>query len=360
MLAQRTSLTGPARLQTPRRTPWRRRPPAVLLALSSLPAGAGLTGCVSTQVRQAETRPATRCAITGTVVLVEPDIELVRARRRRHAGAAQGVDRNRAPRIPARPRAKCSGARASSLRPDFDLPKDAGPENRLRQLLLLNQAVSISILNYGRPGSALATSTASSTGRLGPGVAALREATGADYALFTYVRDSYTSGGRAAMRVIGFLLLGGDIGGGMQIGLASLVDLRTGQVVWYNLLLDQTGDLRDPAGARETAGDLLEGHPPMRRRGDGAALTGWLARRWRSRSPACAVAGAVSPTTRPAPRRSRAPTKPSSGTRWSARKRELPRSPHARARSGAERLRARRSPCKVVRRLLQGPARLHR
>ena len=88
---------------------------------------------------------------------------------------------------------------------------------------------------------------------------ALRDATGADYALFTYVRDSYTSGGRVAMRVIGFVLLGGDIGGGYQIGLASLVDLRTGLVVWHNLLIDQTGDLRDETGARETADDLLKG-----------------------------------------------------------------------------------------------------
>jgi hypothetical protein len=41
------------------------------------------------------------------------------------------------------------------------------------------------------------------------------------------------------------------------MGLASLVDLRTGQVIWHNLLVDQTGDLRDQAGARETADDLL-------------------------------------------------------------------------------------------------------
>lgn len=94
---------------------------------------------------------------------------------------------------------------------------------------------------------------------LGPGVAALREATGADYGLFTYIRDSYASGGRNAMRVAGLLLLGGDIGGGMQIGVASLVDLRTGQVVWHNLLVDQAGDLRNLAGARDTAGGLLKG-----------------------------------------------------------------------------------------------------
>jgi hypothetical protein len=89
----------------------------------------------------------------------------------------------------------------------------------------------------------------------------LHDATGADYALFTYIRDSYTGSGRAAMRVIGALLLGGDIGGGVQVGIASLVDLRTGQVVWFNLLIAETGDLRDEAGARATVASLLKDVP---------------------------------------------------------------------------------------------------
>jgi len=151
------------------------------------------------------------------------------------------------------------GTQGIVLRPDFYLPADAGPDNRLRQLQLLNQAVSMSILEYGGRGSRLRSKHGKFDWSLGPGVAELRQATGADYALFTYIRDSYTSGGRVAMRLIGLVLLGGDIGGGVQIGLASLVDLRTGQVVWHNLLIDQAGDLRDPAGARETAGDLLRG-----------------------------------------------------------------------------------------------------
>ena len=50
--------------------------------------------------------------------------------------------------------------------------------------------------------------------------------------------------------VAALLLLGGDIGGGRQIGVTTLVDLRTGQVVWFNYLARQTGDLRDEAGAR--------------------------------------------------------------------------------------------------------------
>lgn len=218
-----------------------------------------LSGCVSTQVRTAEDPAGKPLRIDGSVVLVEPDIELY------ELGAGGMTEPRKAWTETAR-RLYPQAARdllqvqGITLRPDFALPVDAGPENRLRQLQLLNQAVSISILQYARStGGPLRNKHGKFDWTLGPGVAELRAATGADYALFTYVRDSYTSGGRAAMRVIGFLLLGGDIGGGVQVGLASLVDLRTGQVVWHNLLLDQTGDLRDPVGARETAGDLLKG-----------------------------------------------------------------------------------------------------
>jgi hypothetical protein len=145
--------------------------------------------------------------------------------------------------------------------PPLVLPADAGPEDPLRQLVLLNHAVSLSILRYAHPPGPgeLRHKRGRFDWSLGPGAQALQRATGADYGLFTYIRDSYTSSGRAAMRAIGFLLLGGDIGGGVQLGVASLVDLRTGQVVWHNVLVDQAGDLRDPQGARATADKLLRG-----------------------------------------------------------------------------------------------------
>ena len=257
MLAQRTSVAGPTLPESMGFLPHRGAIFRFVLLLAALFAMATLTGCVSTQVRQAEDATGNPLPVTGTVVLVEPDIEL-------YAIGAGGMQEPRREWTEAALREfpnaarEMLGSQGILLRENFYLPKDAGPEHPIRQLMLLNQAVSISILNYGRPGS-LRNKHDRFDWTLGPGVSALREATGADYALFTYIRDSYTSGGRAAMRVIGFLLLGGDIGGGVQVGLASLVDLRTGQVVWHNLLMDQTGDLRDPAGARETAGDLLKG-----------------------------------------------------------------------------------------------------
>lgn len=227
----------------------------MLLALLCL---AMLAACTSTQVRTARDDTGQRIGIQGSVVLVEPDIELYEVL----AGGAQEPRQawtEDARRLYPQAAKAVLQQQGIAMQPDFRLPVAA--EDPLRQLYLLNQAVSISIVQY---------STRSGTGQLrnkhgdfdwtlGPGVAALRQATGADYALFTYIRDSYTSSGRAAMRIVGFVLLGGDIGGGMQIGLASLVDLRTGQVVWHNLLFDQTGDLRDPSGARETADDLLRG-----------------------------------------------------------------------------------------------------
>ena len=250
MLTQRPFQTGPSPCPASLRAPWL----LVLVALSL----ALLQGCVSTQVRTAQDPAGKPLAISGSVVLVEPDIEL-------YAIGVGGMQEPRkawtesARQLYPQAARELLQAQGIALRPDFSLPVDTGPDNRLRQLQLLNQAVSMSILNYAGPNSALRNKHGKFDWSLGSGVAELRQATGADYALFTYIRDSYTSGGRAAMRVISLLLLGGDIGGGVQIGLASLVDLRTGQVVWHNLLLDQAGDLRDPAGARETVGDLLKG-----------------------------------------------------------------------------------------------------
>lgn len=252
MLAQRPSPTPPP--QAPRRLS------RGLAGLALAAALALLAGCASTQVRTARDAGGRPLAVAGTVVLVEPDIELSELGAGGMAEPRQ--EWSRAARLLYPQAARETLARQGiALTGDYVLPADAGPDDRRRQLVLLGQAVSMSILQYGRGGGpgTLRNKHGRFDWTLGPGVEVLRQATGADYGLFTYVRDSYASGGRQAMRIAGLLLLGGDIGGGMQVGVASLVDLRTGQVVWHNLLLDQTGDLRNLAGARETADDLLKG-----------------------------------------------------------------------------------------------------
>ncbi len=69
-------------------------------------------------------------------------------------------------------------------------------------------------------------------------------ATPPTHALFVYVRDSYASAERKAM-MIGMAILGVGIQGGSQIGYASLVDLSTGRVVWFNHIARASGDLRE-------------------------------------------------------------------------------------------------------------------
>jgi NAD(P)H-hydrate repair Nnr-like enzyme with NAD(P)H-hydrate epimerase domain len=93
---------------------------------------------------------------------------------------------------------------------------------------------------------------------LGPGVAVVRDKTGADYALFTYIRDSYASADRKAAMVIG-ALFGIGTPGGVQYGFISLVDLRTGQIVWANQVIRPTGDLRTSGPAQETIDVMLTG-----------------------------------------------------------------------------------------------------
>lgn len=219
-----------------------------------------LSGCASTSVRTVRDASGKPQAISGSVVLIEPDIELSELMAGGMSEPRKEWTRSARLLYPQAAR-ELLARQGIGMVPDYTLPADVGPEDPRRQLTLLSQAVSMSILQFSRNmgQGPLRNKHGKFDWTLGPGVAALREATGADYGLFTYVRDSYASGGRTAMRVAGMLLLGGDIGGGMQIGVASLVDLRTGQVVWHNLLVDQAGDLRTLAGARGTATDLLKG-----------------------------------------------------------------------------------------------------
>ena len=99
---------------------------------------------------------------------------------------------------------------------------------------------------------------------MGPeAVKPLKDKTGADYALFTWVRDSYASNERKAV-MIGMALLGSITLGGYQMAYASLLDLNTGRVVWFNDLQRMTGDLRDESSAKETVEALLKDFPVLR------------------------------------------------------------------------------------------------
>lgn len=89
----------------------------------------------------------------------------------------------------------------------------------------------------------------------------IQASTGARYALFVWMRDSYASAERKAA-MVAMALFGIGLGGGVQVGYASLVDLESGRVLWFNRLLRGTGDLREPKAAAESIDSLLANFPP--------------------------------------------------------------------------------------------------
>lgn len=134
-------------------------------------------------------------------------------------------------------------------------------ESREIQLVKLHGAVGAAIvLHKFRPELALPTKAEKFDWSLGPDAQVLGQTYNADYALFVFIRDSYTSAGRA-VAILLMAVLGVGIPGGQQVGYASLVDLRTGEIVWFNLLRRAAGDLREPEPAMESVNILLENFP---------------------------------------------------------------------------------------------------
>jgi hypothetical protein len=104
---------------------------------------------------------------------------------------------------------------------------------------------------------------------LGQDAIRLGQATGYDYALFLTAEDSFADTGRVALQVLGIAgcfigFCAPNVGGGGQAAYASLVDLRTGEVVWFNVLQAGTqiagvkmGDIRSEQGAAQMVERLL-------------------------------------------------------------------------------------------------------
>ena len=137
--------------------------------------------------------------------------------------------------------------------------KDA---DELAEINTLHAAVAraISMHHFGTSSFNLPTKQGKLDWSLGDAVRAIKQKTGANYALFSWIRDSYASSERVATMVV-LALLGIGVGGGTQLGYASLVDLDTGQVLWFNRLLRSSGDLREAGKATETLNALLDNFP---------------------------------------------------------------------------------------------------
>ncbi|MCA1654115.1 MAG: hypothetical protein ABR588_12435 [Sphingomicrobium sp.] len=150
------------------------------------------------------------------------------------------------------------------------------PAKTVADIERLNYAVDSAIAQHKYSGDTLPTKRRRGLDyTLGEDAIAFGRRTGFDYMLFLHAEDSIASTGRVAMQLLGvagcFIGFCAPSGGGGQLAYASLVDLRTGEVVWFNLL--QTGsqlpgvgvsDIRTPAGASMMVERLLGRMKPGR------------------------------------------------------------------------------------------------
>jgi hypothetical protein len=102
---------------------------------------------------------------------------------------------------------------------------------------------------------------------LGPDIDTLAKNHNADYALFVFYRDYQASGGRVAFAVLA-AAAGVGVGVGSESGFASLVDLKTGDIVWFNQVVAGSGELRDVDGAATAVEKLFAGIPTRQGRAD--------------------------------------------------------------------------------------------
>ena len=155
-----------------------------------------------------------------------------------------------------------------------ELPNISAEE--IADLERLHFAVGNSIALHKYSGAALPTKRGKGLEyTLGGDAVALGRKSGYDYALFLYAQDNIASTGRVALQVLGvagcFIGFCAPSGGSNQFAYASLVDLRTGEVVWFNVLSTGSqlpgvkfGDIRTQEGASQMVERLIGRMKPGR------------------------------------------------------------------------------------------------
>lgn len=129
------------------------------------------------------------------------------------------------------------------------------------QIIKLNDAVTSMALVYDYGAQNLPTNKDKFNRTLGPGASVLSSGQAADFALMVKARGSYSSGGKIAMNVAVIALGGTPQMGGQQL-IATLVDLKSGDIVWTNLASAALGaDMRDVEGAERLVESLLKDFP---------------------------------------------------------------------------------------------------
>jgi len=213
-----------------------------------------IAACTTTQVKLADS--IERPAPTSRMLVLQPDVQLsiITAGGLLEARADWSTQARDNIAAAVRSALDGKGLKYSALDPS------SVESGRNAQLLRLNNAVGQSILIYNY-GLVLPTHKAAFNWTLGDGVKSLGDTYGGDYALFINARGSYSSDTRKAVMVIA-TLVGVSIPTGGQSLVASLVDLKTGRIVWFNVAqASPDADMRSPEGAQKLLAEVLKSAP---------------------------------------------------------------------------------------------------
>ena len=203
-----------------------------------------LAGCASTQDVKSQTAAFDWSQAQKKVLIVQPDIVLSEL-------TAGGMTEPRADWTQsARKSLSTHIANYMQKKGVETVQLDEITDDHENQLAKLHMAVGYSVLVHAMGPQKLPNKKTAMDWTLGPGAAVLRDHYGTDYAMFFYLRDSYATAGRQAA-IAGSIVLCAltgvcpNIQGGTQVAFVSLVDLRTGNVVWFRLYGSASGDLRE-------------------------------------------------------------------------------------------------------------------
>jgi hypothetical protein len=144
-----------------------------------------------------------------------------------------------------------AAAKKLDLKVIDDQSGDAG--QTVADYTALHQAIADAIIQHKYYGAKLPTKKDKFDWSMGPGAQKLSDLSGGNYALFLFTRDNFASASRKGMQVAGMLgcLVGFCVivSGGQHVAYASLVELSSGNVVWFNILRGSKGDVREKDGA---------------------------------------------------------------------------------------------------------------
>ncbi len=214
-----------------------------------------ITGCVSVNQNISQIDELESVKEKPTILLMPPDI-------RYYLVTAGGVTEPHAEWTDAAQQnfSKAVQDYAKSIGTDLVVMDDADMSPAEIEYSKLHGAVGFTVMANHFGTLKLPTKNGEFDWSLGPGIHEVAEDYDADYGLFVFYRDEQASGGRVAVAVLA-AIAGGGVSTGAEYGFASLVDLKTGDIVWFNRVTVGSGELRDPKGAVTAVNALFKDLP---------------------------------------------------------------------------------------------------